>query len=59
MRGTSKMSIVTKVIKYATVFAIGYYLGNCSANAESRLEKVIKYDQQEVIKYEQNFIKNQ
>ncbi|MDP2909029.1 MAG: hypothetical protein Q8N77_04465 [Nanoarchaeota archaeon] len=42
------MGIVTKLIKYGLVFALGYYAGGgCDVQKFSKLE-------QEVVKYEQN-----
>lgn len=47
------MGIVTKIIKYGLVFALGYYVGSCSAEQ-------VKYSKlEEVVKYEQNFVKGQ
>lgn len=47
------MGIITKIIKYGLVFALGYYVGSCSTQH-------IKYSKlEEVVKYEQNFVKGQ
>lgn len=40
------MGIVTKLIKYGLVFALGYYAGSgCDVQKFSKLEEVVKYEQ--------------
>lgn len=44
---TSKMGLVTKIVKYGTIFAVGYYLGSCSPNIQhlKTRKEVVKYEQ--------------
>lgn len=50
------MGVMTKLIKYGAIFALGYYLGSggCSPGYKS---KSFSNLEQEVMKYEQNISK--
>jgi len=49
------MGIITKLIKYGVVFAVGYYTGSgCSCAKIPEFSKL----EQEVVKYEQKIDKN-
>jgi hypothetical protein len=50
------MGILTKLVKYGIVFALGYYLGSSGCTPNYNHKKYSNLEQ-EVLKYEQNISK--
>ena len=50
------MGILTKLVKYGIVFALGYYLGSGGCTPDYNHKKYSNLEQ-EVLKYEQNISK--